>query len=297
MTAPVPVPADGLAVRGISSTARAPVLGLQLFTILPLLEADFDATLARVAALGYREVETLGSFGRDPAMVREALLRHGLSSPAQHMMPGELYASFRQPPTSPAARAAMSRRFDAVFTPDAVDAIVTEAIARALVLGQRYVVWQLAWRPGHTLRDAERYATAFDRAGALCADAGLGFAYHNHDQEFVAIDGRRPFDLLVERTDPARVTLEIDFMWASKAGADARALLEQYPGRFRLCHLKDRSIAGEIVSTGDGIEDFAGLVAAAKAAGIEHFFFEFDRPGAPDAEMQRAAAVLGPLFA
>jgi sugar phosphate isomerase/epimerase len=280
---------------GKKSGARP--LGLQLFTVLKLLEADFEGTLKLVSSLGYREVETLGSFGRDPRQVRESFARHGLISPSQHMMPGDLYGYFQKPPMTPAERAAMSANFDGAFEPENVDTFVGEAIGRAKLLGQKYVVWQLAWRPRYGLKDAERYARAFNRAGTLCAEQGLGFAYHNHDAEFVPTDGVRPFDILVGQTDPRLVKIEIDFMWATKAGADPIALMRNHPGRFRLCHLKDRNAAGEIVTVGEGVEDFPTLIAAAKQAGIEHYYLEFDRPGNPEHEIRRAATFLKPLLA
>src|SRR6266576_208355 len=79
------------------ATAGTPVpLGLQLYTVMPLLEQDFDSALGLVAKIGYREVETIGAFGRDPAEVRDLLDKHGLRSPSQHMVPGNLYDVFNR---------------------------------------------------------------------------------------------------------------------------------------------------------------------------------------------------------
>jgi sugar phosphate isomerase/epimerase len=284
------------AIGGAGVPIRAKPLGLQLFTVLKMLEKDFDGTLALVAALGYKEVETLGSFSRDPIQVRDAFARHGLVSPSQHLMPGNLYNYFQKPPTTPAEKAAMSAQFDKAFQPESVDSFILEAIQRAKLMNQSYIVWQLAWRQSYTLADAERYARAFNRAGQLCADQGLGFAYHNHDWEFTPVDGTRPFDILVGHSDPKTVKVEIDFMWATKAGAEPIALFRQYPGRFRLCHLKDRDAAGNIVTVGEGVEDFKLLIDAGKAAGIEHFFLEFDRPTDPEREIRIAAEYLNPLL-
>lgn len=290
-------PAYALARRAKAARAvGARPLGLQLFTVLKLLETDFEGTLALVSRLGYREVETLGSFGRDPALVRDLLAKYSLVSPSQHMMPGDLYRHFQNPPKTPEERAAMSAQFDRAFAPEAVDAFVTEAIARARVLGQRYVVWQLAWRPAYTLKDAERYARAFNRAGHLCREAGLGFAYHNHDAEFAWSGKQRPFDILVGETDPALVKLEIDFMWAAKGGADIPKLLAAHPGRFRLCHLKDHDAAGNIVTIGTGEENFPRLIDLARKAGIRHYYLEFDRPADPAREVRIAADRLIPLL-
>lgn len=289
-------PAVSLARRSGGRAKFARPLGLQLFTVLKLLEADFEGTLALVSRLGYREVETLGSFGRDPGMVRDLLAKYNLVSPSQHMMPGDLYGHFQHPPKTPQERAAMSEQFDRAFAPEAVDTFVSEAITRALALGQRYVVWQLAWRPAYTLKDAERYALAFNRAGHMCREAGLGFAYHNHDAEFAWLGKQRPFDILVGETDPALVKLEIDFMWAAKGGADIAQLLAAHPGRFRLCHLKDHDTAGNIVTIGEGVENFHSLVSLARKAGIQHYYLEFDRPADPAREVRIAADRLIPLL-
>lgn len=291
------VPASATAAATGAVRRRAPLaMGLQLFTVLGALEKDFQGTLDRVAALGYREVETLGSFGRDPREVRDMIAQAGLRSPAQHLMPETLYRHFQVPPTTDAERAAMSAQFDQAFAPDRVDAFISEAIGRAKILGQHYVVWQFGWRDRYTLADAERFARAFNRAGELCAAAGLQFCYHNHDHEFAPIGGVRPFDILMGQTDSHKVKVEIDFHWARRGPADPAEVLARYPGRFRMCHLKDRAADGSIVTMGTGREDFPRLIAEARAAGIEHFFFEFDRPVDPMREVEAAAGVLLPIL-
>src|SRR5688572_14290762 len=60
-------------------------VGMQLYTVRGDLEKDFDGTLRKVAAIGYKEVEFAGYFKRSPKEVRESLKRHGLTSPAAHV--------------------------------------------------------------------------------------------------------------------------------------------------------------------------------------------------------------------
>ncbi|MGA2859873.1 MAG: hypothetical protein ABSE40_23640 [Candidatus Sulfotelmatobacter sp.] len=60
-------------------------VGVQLYTVRKQMKADFDGTLAKVAAIGYKEVEFAGYFGRTPQQVRAALEKNGLSSPACHV--------------------------------------------------------------------------------------------------------------------------------------------------------------------------------------------------------------------
>src|SRR3569832_1345903 len=59
--------------------------GAQLYTVRGDLEKDFDGTLGRIAAIGYREVEFAGYFGHTPAQVRDSLKRHGLTAPSAHI--------------------------------------------------------------------------------------------------------------------------------------------------------------------------------------------------------------------
>src|SRR5215218_9598648 len=60
-------------------------LGMQLYTVRTEMEKDVDATLARVAAIGYKEVEFAGYFKRTPAQIRDALKKAGLTAPAAHV--------------------------------------------------------------------------------------------------------------------------------------------------------------------------------------------------------------------
>ncbi len=59
-------------------------IGLQLYTVRHELQRDFDGTIARVAATGYREVEFAGYFGKAPRELRALLDQHGLSAYHNH---------------------------------------------------------------------------------------------------------------------------------------------------------------------------------------------------------------------
>src|ERR1700754_1042612 len=84
------VGSSALGSKLAQAAAHRPI-GLQLFTVMANLEQDFAGTLKTVAQIGYREVETIGAFGRDPKMVRHLLDEYGLVTPSQHLVPGNLY--------------------------------------------------------------------------------------------------------------------------------------------------------------------------------------------------------------
>ena len=134
-----------------------------------------------------------------------------------------------------------------------------------------------------TLDGWKRVAEEFNRVGQLAKDTGIQFAYHNHDFEFPKMEGRIPFDVLLESTDPKLVQLEIDLYWITKGGQDPLAYFSRWPGRVPLVHVKD-SMGGpehKMVDVGAGKIDWKRIFAKREQAGIKHFFVEHDQPPQP----------------
>ncbi len=234
--------------------------GFELYTARSLLARDFEGTLEALATLGYREVEGADLFGRSPAEARRRFEGLGLTAPAWHC--------FLDPENA---------------------AALDGAIERAAVLGARFLVAATAKElvslgpKGVTLREdlpADTYrgiAAFLNRTGERCAASGLRFAYHNHHVELRPVEhGKSGLTLLLEGTDPSRVSFEIDLCWTVAGGADPRVLFDQHPGRFALCHAKDTNQRGEDLDVGQGIIDFGAILADAERAGIEHVFVERD---------------------
>ena len=232
------------------ASARLDKIGLQLYTVRKAMQTDVEGTLARVAATGYKEVEFAGYFGKSPADIRAMLDRHGLSAPAVHV---------------------------GAIAPDQWRA----SLDAAATIGHRYVV--VPWIPAEeraTLDGWKRVAENYNRLGAEARAAGLQFAYHNHDFEFVPVEGRIPFDVLLESTDPQLVQLEIDLYWITKGGQDPLRYFQRWPGRIPLVHVKDSAGPPDhkMVDVGAGKIDFKKIFARREQAGIRHFFVEHDEP-------------------
>lgn len=247
---------------------RIEKVGLQLYTVRGEMKHDFEGTIAKVAAIGYREVEFAGYFHRTPQQVRAVLDRNGLSAPSTHVD----YAS-------------LGDKF-----PGFVDASTT--------IGHRYIV--CPWIDEAVRKHADgwkRAADVFNKAGEVSKKAGIQFAYHNHDFEFVEIDGKFAYDILLEQTDPSLVQMEMDLCWITVAGQDPLKYFARYPGRFPLVHVKDvKSVppskkAGEPVAlkrvfpvmteVGSGTIDWKRIFARSAEAGIKHYFVEHDQPKHP----------------
>jgi sugar phosphate isomerase/epimerase len=235
---------------GLEAAKRLP-LGIQLYTLRSLMERDFDGTLASVAAIGYREVEFAGYFGRTPAQVRAALKKNRLSAPATHIpLPKD-------------------------------DAAWAKSLAEAKAIGHEWVV--IPWLDPSlrkTAADWHRHAERLNHLGEATKKAGLKLAYHNHDFE-LAKDGDATYlDMLLGMTDPKLVGYEMDVYWVTKGGGDPIAFFKKYPGRFPLLHLKDATPAPaqDITDVGSGTIDWKKIITAGQAQGTKHAFVENDHP-------------------
>ena len=208
---------------------------------------DLPGTLQKIAQIGYDEVEFAGYFGHTPAQIKGFLDAAGLESPSAHT---------------------------------SIDAIRTSPerlIETAQTLGNRYIAlgW-LAPEERRTLDDYRRHIDLVAGFAARCRDAGLRFAWHNHDFEFIALEGQRPIDLLLDATDSQLVQVELDLYWIAKVGVDPLDYFKRYPGRFPLCHIKDMAADGSMADVGDGRIDFAAIFAGGDLAGFKHYYIERD---------------------
>lgn len=224
-------------------------IGLQLYTLRNEMSEDFAGTLARVAELGFKEMEFAGYMGNSAADVRSMLDANGLTSPAAHI---QLLA----------IRDNLEREIETAQT-----------------IGQKYIVVPILPPNERTIADYHRHAEALNRAGEACKAAGLKMGYHNHDFEFATVQGQRPYDILVEETDPDLVAMELDLFWITKAGVDPAEYINKYPGRFAMLHVKDMDTLGRMADVGKGTIKFAELFSRVDTGGFEHYFVEHDNPG------------------
>jgi sugar phosphate isomerase/epimerase len=254
-------------LAALDAAKRLP-LGIQLYTMRSVMEHDFDGTLASVSALGYREVEFAGYYGRTPAQIRETLAKYHLTSPSSHI---PLPAS---------------------------DAAWEHALADAKAIGNEWAV--IPWLDPSlrkTPDDWHRLAARLNQLGASANKAGLKLAYHNHDFELARNGDGTFLDLLAAETDPKRVNFEMDVYWVHKGGGDPLAFFKKYPGRFPLLHLKDASPAPEqrIVDVGSGVIDYKRILVAGRAQGAKHAYVENDQPADPLASARASGTYLSKL--
>jgi sugar phosphate isomerase/epimerase len=262
---------------GRAAESRIERLGLQLYTVRTEMAKDFEGTLAKVAAAGYREVEFAGYFDKNPKEVRTILDRHKLTAPSAHI----------DYPT--------------------VESKLDGAIDTARAIGHRFLV--NPWIDEEMRKQPDvwtRIAATFNKAGDTCRKAGIQFAYHNHHFEFVPVNGVAPIDLLLKECDPNLVKIELDLCWITVARQDPLTYFERYPGRFPLVHVKglkripdgpppvafDQAIPN-ITDVGSyDIVNWKQIFAKSSQAGIRHYFVEHDQPASPFDSIRASATFL-----
>jgi sugar phosphate isomerase/epimerase len=242
-------------MASVTTSRKLSRIGLQLYTVRRELEKDFEGTLAKVAALGYSEVEFAGYFNRTPQQVKSVLGNNKLAAPSVHVLAAGLRGNLEQ------------------------------TIDAAKTIGHQYVVCAyLLPDERKSLDDYRRLIDLFNAAGERLKKAGLQFCYHNHDFEFTAIEGEIPYDLLLKGTDPNTVRMELDLYWIAKAGHSPLKYFSAYPGRFPLVHVKDMDATPKrfFTEVGRGTINFKEIFAGSEKAGIKHYFVEQDEtPGSP----------------
>ena len=251
-----------------SEPDRIEKIGVQLYTVRDQMKHNFDETIAKVAAIGYKEVEFAGYFKHTPQQVRATLDHSGLTAPSMHTDYPSLFEPFPQ------------------------------VVADSQVIGHQYIVCPWIDEKVRKTPDGwKRAAEVFNKAGEISKKAGIQFAYHNHHFEFVQVNGKYGYDILLEETDPSLVQMEMDLCWMTVAGQDPMKYFSRYPGRFPLVHVKDiknipqpkkagewapfKNVVPNMTPVGSGSIHWKEIFAHSSEAGIKHYFVEQDKAEQP----------------
>jgi sugar phosphate isomerase/epimerase len=273
--------AAGAAVSGPAAAApffgrnNLPI-GIQLYTLGPDVQNDLDGTLAEVARIGYRTVETAGFAGRTPAEFRAALDGAGLKATSAHIQARGGEGSFEGD---------LGRLAEQLATLGATHAIMPRPYVPDRVLKDAGSDYR-KMMAGLTADDWKFNADYLTQKAAVLKRSGVSVGYHNHNFEFAPQGASTGLGILLAETDPALVTFEADVGWMEAAGVDSAAFLTRHRGRFRLMHVQDvkattttnYDLRMDPTEVGSGRIDWRRLLPAAHAAGVRHFFVEQEPP-------------------
>jgi len=267
-------------------------IGLQLYTVRDTMESDLEGTIAKVASIGYKEVELAGFeqaadgtvtyYKHTPQELKSVLDKHGLVSPSTHVQLSSMSAE----------------KFP-------------KAIESSKVLGHSYIMCPFVDEADRKKPDIwKTIAATLNRAGEESKKAGIQLGYHNHWFEFLpTADGKLPYNLLLAECDANLVKFEMDLCWITTAKQDPIAYFNKYPGRFPLVHVKDIKTmpnvgeggnanfgdTADLAPVGSGLIDWKNIFSHAQKAGIKHYFVEHDKPKAPFESIASSYAYLEKL--
>jgi sugar phosphate isomerase/epimerase len=246
-------------------------LGVQLYTVRTLMPKDPRGTLSAIASIGYEFVEP----GRGQlAQLEPHLKEFKLATPSVGL---EL----------PLVTGASGNAPDAAKLDDAIAPLPSKGVRFAVIA---YVGKPMRDEPGFY----EKFSDQMNRAGEICRKHGVQLCYHHHSFEFEPVQGKRPFDTLVERFDPKLVHFEIDTFWLKIGGEEPARMLRKLKGRVSLVHLKDiarstpveyseMKVAREAFKeVGNGELPWQDILKACEEASVRHYIVEQDWwPGDP----------------
>jgi sugar phosphate isomerase/epimerase len=234
-------------------------IALQLYTVRDELQRDFAGTVRQVAEIGYPAVEFAGYGGLSAPQMAVLLRETGLQAASTHV------------------------------SLDAVRNDLDGQIAYCREIGCSSMM--LAWlAPAE--RGADRLAALaeqLNRAGRQCREAGISFGYHNHDFEFESVDAKPLLERLMEQTDPANVTFELDVYWTAFAGVDPVAFLRQHRDRISLLHMKDMDAQRSYAEVGEGMLDIRRICEVGQEIGVRWYVVEHDAPKMPSLQSARVS--------
>ncbi len=184
-------------------------IGVMMYTVMEQAWADLEGTLARLAGIGFRGIETYGvveQFG--PARVRRAIEAAGLELTSAH-------------------------------APFPAGAEAERILDENAELGAEVLVWSMEREEFASPRAITTGLARVNEAAERAAARGMRIAYHNHFAEFSNVfGGRQAYDLLLDQLDE-RVLVELDAYWAALGGADPAEVLARLGDRVRFIHVKD----------------------------------------------------------
>lgn len=242
-------------------------VGLQLYSIRDAMAEDVPGSLKKVSDLGYKYLEMAGYsegkfYGYTPAEFKKMVNDLGMEVLSSHTMVESVGISLDNTKIMADAHAA---------------------------LDAKYCIHPWVEEPDRNIESYKKMIGDLNQVGKIMKEVGIQFGYHNHNFEFLNIDGIVPYyDLFLPEMDADLITMEIDLYWVAKAGQDPVEMFNKYPGRFQLFHLKDMYeetepyfdiMKDDIAPVGAGKIDFKRILAAKEVAGMKHFFVEDDNQG------------------
>ena len=236
-------------------TINAQEVGLQLYSLRDQFKTDVTGSLDIIQSWGITKLEGGGTYGLPMADFKKELADRNM----EVVSVGAGYEDLQND--------------------------VGKVIENAKAFGAKYVMCAWISHDGDNfdIAKTKEAVAVFNKAGKQLKKEGITLAYHAHGYEFRPYQSGTLFDYMAKNAKD--FGFEMDVYWVYHGGGDPVGLLNTYPDKFVLLHLKDmqKGVEGnntghEDVETnvvlGTGQVDIAGVVKKAKELGIEYMFIE-----------------------
>ncbi|MDD2525304.1 MAG: sugar phosphate isomerase/epimerase [Bacteroidales bacterium] len=243
-------------------------IGLQLYSLRDLIGKDVPGILDSVGKVGYTSVEAAsygdGKFyGMEPAAFKALCKKNGLNFVSSHC----------------------GRDCPDDLSDEATWAWWKQCIDAHAAAGVKFLVQpSMGGKAYQSEEGLLQYCKYFNKIGEMCNEKGILFGYHNHSGEFKEFNGVKIYDIMLKNTNPKNVMFEIDLYWAVEGGVNPVDYFKQYPGRFKLWHVKDVKEIGA-----SGKMDFKTIFENAKGSGMNYIIVEQEAYSMPQIQSIKAS--------
>ena len=244
-------------------------IGLQLYSVMDILNTDFDGTIKTLIDIGIKRFESFGYrdgkfFGKTPSEMKTYLANLGAQITSAHSGMRFLDAD----------DADNIEQWDA-WKKNCSD---TAEVGSSWIIQAGYPTRQI-----QSVSDVFRLADQFNKCGEVAKSYNLQFAFHNHLDELHELEGQIPYDILLQNTDQNLVAYQIDTGYMQTAfGSDFLNYIKKYSGRFQSLHLRDVDSTGEGTPLGKGVTNFEALFALVDTAGVKEYYIEHGQASLED---------------
>lgn len=228
-------------------------LGLQMYSLRDVCKDDYEKALKFAADCGYEGVEFAGFFDIPADEMKAMLNKYGLKAMGSHT-----------------AWEIIDEDFD-------------NMVAYNKTVGNTRII--CPWAKIETEADAKEYAEKFNAASKKLKAEGMSLYYHNHAGEFEQENGKYLMDILGENTTPDSLKFELDVYWVYRGGVNPVRYMRKYADRLDIFHIKDGD-KYDGTPVGSGEVDIEGVLAFAKAHGMEWAVVEAESGTTPERQMQ-----------
>jgi sugar phosphate isomerase/epimerase len=247
-----------------ASQGKTPV-GLQLYCVRAEFQKDpasIPRILGELSKMGYQVVEFAGFVNQTPAQWKKWLDDSGLKVEGHHTGWNLLQG----------------------------DALKKTIDDNAIVGNKQLIVPSLG---AARTSPRDTFMKTIEQINAISATLkplGMRIGFHSEADFFKDIDGARPWDILVDNTEPD-VVMQLDtgnVQTARPEGVDVVQVFKRNPGRIKTMHVKPFSKTKPAAFVGEDELPWASIVATSQAQKIEYYIIEYERPEVPPMDALKA---------